>query len=1288
MGWKRASITFLSPICHNGPTSSVRSRGPWSSLAKLRSASQYPSARSFCSSGNSGVIPWQRAYRAIAILCGSTVLTATAVVAMTSGAASRLCSSNSSNSSSSSSSRSSSSRDSRSEEGSSLPRPSCWELLASVPRAITIYSTVFSVWWDYRRTRGRAEQKREALGLPGKTPAGEQDPAEVEAIWEAVHQRNAPKIRRIADKLGGLWVKVCQYLSSRPDVVPMVYIQTLAGLQDSAKASPWNDIASTLIEAFGPDWANGLDMETTPLATASVAQVYRGRLREDNSAVAVKVQKKGVDFEMRLDLVNFAVLLDLLHRFEPDQDWRPVVSEWSAAVSLELDFVREAQNLREVASSMERAGVRVIVPMPKEGWVARRVLVMDFCEGRPVRDKAELEGLGVDCRLLLDRVCRAFAVQIHEDGFFNADPHPGNVHVSTDTRQNGGDPSVPILLDYGLTKRFEPHMRLAFARLMFAADAADVDQLQRSLEDMGFIFERDPLEDLANMRRLFTAVPMSQAAEQRRERAEEVEKAKEKEEKKKAEDIEAAKAKATRRKVIEAWPTELIFFLRVTGLLKGLAASLDIPVDYMGLMAVAARNSLRDAVPEAQRARSVLCPADPLLLLANSQSKLQKRLEQKLEELHAAGDLRGMQVCVAGQGGVLLASACAGELGAADPRPVQPNTLFCVFSAGKAPCAAAVLRLVEEGKLSLHDSVATHWPEFGAEGKHSCTVEHVLRHRAGLANAWPTETSFDQLLRIEAMEDVMAQAKPETAPGEQFAYHYLSFGWILAGLVRRAAGADLAEVVRSRVTSRLGLADEMMLGVPEDLLAAEGRLASLEVKMPKNMGAGQQASPQGRVPQGVEGSALLSPTVFNMRKVRAACIPAANLHCSGRALARFYAGLGKVSASCGDSELLGSAMLQDLQKPLQGKEGVHLQVSGMDSNPAAKYGLGMKVFEFSRVNGGKPLTGVGHAGVGGSIGLVIPELGIGMAVTVNQLEMNGQASKAVLAVIFEASELESLRSQLSEAQAQLSELDLAIAARSERVRLNEREYVEVRVEYDALASANQALSQELATTRSRIAQEQQGCRAAEQELHELQTQLRAGEAEFGADVESIQNRRRALEATLRETSAAMAASDKEAADVRAQTLGLQAQLEVLNAARDELQVQQFQASNKQHAEVSQMEARAEELAAEASELAERHAQVKSQLQALHKQREAPVMKTPQQMDEDAPDFSAAEAQSAARALAAERCGRARNEVAEAEQRLAALLRQLGDERRQSLELARELTAAREAAAEGFLAPPQ
>lgn len=275
------------------------------------------------------------------------------------------------------------------------------------------------------------------------------------------------------------------------------------------------------------------------------------------------------------------------------------------------------------------------------------------------------------------------------------------------------------------------------------------------------------------------------------------------------------------------------------------------------------------------------------------------------------------------------------------------------------------------------------------------------------------------------------------------------------------------------------------------------------------------------------------------------------------------------------------------------------------------------------------------------------------------------------------SEAEGLRRQLAEAQAQLAELDLSLAARSERVRANEREYAEVRVEYDGLVAANEALRQELTTTRSRISEEQQGCRAAEQELHELQAKLRAGETEFGAEIEALNGRRRGLELTLRDATAAVAASESETAEARVESLGLQAQLEVLQAAKDEIIAQEHQASTHQREEVARLEAKAEELSAEAADLAEKHRQVKTSLQELQfanerRQQQGPRIRTAQETEEDL-------AAERGHAAAAERCRRAREEVAEAERRLAELLRRLGEERKQSLELARELAAAREAA---------
>jgi len=162
---------------------------------------------------------------------------------------------------------------------------------------------------------------------------------------------------------------------------------------------------------------------------------------------------------------------------EPDWDFQKIVDEWKPAVKQELDMRLEAAALKEVGANMKAAGVQAIVPAPCDQHLTARVLVMEFCHGFSVRDTEAMDRHGVDRKVLMHRICHAFAVQMHVNGFFNADPHPGNLLVSTNKAQNGNDASVPVLLDFGLTKRFTDHMLLSFARMMHATYSMDVDEL-------------------------------------------------------------------------------------------------------------------------------------------------------------------------------------------------------------------------------------------------------------------------------------------------------------------------------------------------------------------------------------------------------------------------------------------------------------------------------------------------------------------------------------------------------------------------------------------------------------------------------------------------------------------------------------------------------------------------------------------------------------------------------------------------------------------------------------------
>jgi len=260
----------------------------------------------------------------------------------------------------------------------------------------------------------------------------------------------------------------------------------------------------------------------------------------------------------------------------------------------------------------------------------------------------------------------------------------------------------------------------------------------------------------------------------------------------------------------------------------------------------------------------------------------------------------------------------------------------------------------------------------------------------------------DQLLDMDAMIKFLEQAKPTCPPGTRTEYHYLTFGWLLAGLVKGASGEAFADLFEDKVTSKLGISDEMLLGLPDTLLEKQGKLAVLEVNLPSEstINPGRGGVSGRSIETGVKTRVpLLSPALFNMRKVRAAEIPAANLHCTARALARFYAGLA--SGFDGKPSLLGSDMVQALCSPTQETGHDRDMVGTLDSTPDADFGLGMHVYDFARADGQGSIRGVGHAGLGGSVGFALPQLGVGVAVTVNQLEVAGRGPREVISLICE-----------------------------------------------------------------------------------------------------------------------------------------------------------------------------------------------------------------------------------------------------------------------------------------------
>jgi len=387
--------------------------------------------------------------------------------------------------------------------------------------------------------------------------------------------RAARALYRTAIRLEGLLIKASQFIATRADVLPDEWVSTLSGLHDRVPPRPFAIIRDQIErELKRPLSTLYAEFDSTPLASASLAQVHRARLH-DGRRCAVKVQYPGIDGIVRADLKNMTTVLSWLAMLEHDFDYRILMREMLKYIPMELDFVHEAENCDTMRRNFAH-NPDVIIPEVYREFTSRRVLTMELVDGIKVTDVEGLERAGIDKHVVAQKLVENFCEQVLRDGFFHADPHPGNILIQA-------GPKI-VLLDFGLAKDFPPSFRDGIVRLTFSILTSDRAGIIRAFSDLGFRTRNGSPDTLLALSDLF----LGNTIKSKKAYAD----------KELIEQFSEEFPRTLRANPVVEVPADVLLVSRMMGLLSGLGKTLDSQVDLFTTIMPYAQRLMIPLIPQ------------------------------------------------------------------------------------------------------------------------------------------------------------------------------------------------------------------------------------------------------------------------------------------------------------------------------------------------------------------------------------------------------------------------------------------------------------------------------------------------------------------------------------------------------------------------------------------------------------------------------------------------------------------------------------------------------------------
>lgn len=310
--------------------------------------------------------------------------------------------------------------------------------------------------------------------------------------WERLVTKQAKEYKRTALKLGGLMIKMGQFLSTRADIMPPSFIEELEGLTDRVPAVPKMKAIALLEEEWNTSHTDYVtNLSDKPVASASIGEVYKGMLK-DGTPVAIKIQRPDIDRILRSDFRAMKIVILLAKRFTAfgkQIDFNLLYNEMVDTIGAELNFLQELRNGRSFSDRFEAMpGVRF--PVYYDEFSTRRVLVMEWIEGARITDLAFIDANGIDRRDLSEQLFQLFLEQVLNGGQFHADPHGGNILIKPD--------GTIVLIDFGMVGSITTDEARSVLKVVEGIIFKQYEQVLDGLEELRFLLPQADRRILAD----------------------------------------------------------------------------------------------------------------------------------------------------------------------------------------------------------------------------------------------------------------------------------------------------------------------------------------------------------------------------------------------------------------------------------------------------------------------------------------------------------------------------------------------------------------------------------------------------------------------------------------------------------------------------------------------------------------------------------------------------------------------------------------------------------------------